>query len=47
MNKFRVEACIRGEWILLCGAATVEGAEVTAGEWRGRGWHVRVVECAA
>jgi hypothetical protein len=44
MDKFGVEACIRGEWILLCGAATVEGAEVTAAAYTARGWTVRIIE---
>jgi hypothetical protein len=47
MDKFRVLGLAMGEWIVLTGASTLAGAEITFAAWTARGWTVRIVECAA
>jgi hypothetical protein len=44
MDKYRVEACVRGEWIVLAGAATLAGAEITFAAYTARGWSCKIVE---
>jgi hypothetical protein len=44
MNTFRVEAFVMGDWLLLCEATTIEGANITAREWgERRGFVVQIV----
>jgi hypothetical protein len=41
---YSVQGLAMGEWIVLAGAATLAGAEITFAAYTARGWTVRIVE---
>ncbi len=44
MDKYRVLGLAMGEWIVLAGAATLAGAEITFAAYTARGWSCKIVE---